>query len=253
MSNELATTNTESLPAELMEEFEQHSGEGMENADASSFAKPILKLLQKNSHAVDEDSDSYIEGAKAGKILETASQTVYSAVQVIPVYYDRHFYEWTPMDEEGGIVQTYDAAEGEKLSEQGTKNGGSFVLPNGNELVDTREYYVILIRPDGSYEPAYLPMSSTNIKHSRKWNTHINNLKVTSSSGKKISPPMYALMYTLDTKYESSTKHSWYEFNVNYDGLIQDKELFREAESFRQTLKTQNEAPMNQDDMEGEI
>ena len=83
MSNELATTNAESLPADLMADLEQNQGAGMENADKDSFAKPMLSVLQKMSPQVDEDDPSYIEGAKPGKIYDNITQEVYTELQAI--------------------------------------------------------------------------------------------------------------------------------------------------------------------------
>ena len=237
MSNELATTSTESLPAELMEEFEQHQGAGMENADGDSYAKPMLQVLQKMSPQVDEDDSAHIEGAKPGKLLNSVSGEIYNSLQVIPVYFERMFIEWTPRDQGGGLVNMYGKAEGERLAEDATRDGGAFVLPNGNYLMDTRQHYVLMIKPDGSTEPAMMPMSSSQIKHSRKWVTQMNSVKITGPSGKKIVPPTYAQVYDLTTQQESNDQGTWYGFHLTYNGIVQDPDIFHESKTLYNAFK----------------
>jgi len=237
MTNELATTNAETLPAELMAEMEQHQGDGMENADKDSFAKPMLSVLQKMSPQVDEDDPGHIEGAKPGKIYDNITQEVFTGFQVIPVYFERQFIEWTPRDSGGGLVGIYDRNQGEQKAANATRDGGAYILESGNILQDTRQHYVLAIKPDGSTEPAMIPMSSSQIKHSRKWITQMQSVKVTGSSGKKIVPPTYAQVYHLTTQHESNDQGSWYGWKITYDGIVQDSDTFNDAKRFYDSLK----------------
>ena len=48
---------------------------------------------------------------------------------------------------------------------------GRDVMPNGNELQNTAQHYVLLLKEDGGYEQAVISMKSTQLKKSRRWNS----------------------------------------------------------------------------------
>ena len=133
----------DNLPA-LNSMYEEDAGKGFEEADKDSFAIPFLKLHQKMSPQLDEGNAAYIEGAKAGRFCNTVTNKIYESVTVLPCHYSRSFLEWVPRNDGGGLVNVFDAAEGVKLMMTTTKDENNRdLLPEGNELQDTRSHYVL--------------------------------------------------------------------------------------------------------------
>ena len=72
--------------------FEEDANLGLENLGQDDLALPFLKLLSRQDPVLDD-----LENAKAGDILNTVSNQVYSGktgIRVIPCAYQRRFIEW---------------------------------------------------------------------------------------------------------------------------------------------------------------
>src|SRR3989304_1640576 len=70
MSQDVTKVETQ-LPATL--DYSKYAGQGTEQATAGDYALPFLAILQKLSPQCDEINLLYIEGAKAGMVIEMAS------------------------------------------------------------------------------------------------------------------------------------------------------------------------------------
>lgn len=228
-------------------------GEGFEEADADSFAIPFLNVLQKNSPQVDKTEGSYIRGAEPGMVVNTVSGELFDAenegLYVIPVQYRRAYTKWVNRDDGGGFLGELSVDEFNALSGL-ERDGAKFVDSENREYVDTRYHYVIVVRGDGSFEPALITMSSTQIKKSRNIMTRLQSTKMRSVpgyNGKKPSEvaPMYMTVLKLLTVPEKNDKGSYYGWMPKFDEsrLLdiredQDRELFEEAKGFREQLRS---------------
>jgi len=79
-------------------------------------------------------------------------------------------------------------------------------------------------------------MKSTQLKVSRRWKTQIAMQKVKDSKGQMRTPALYATMWKLSTTEESNQMGTWYNWQVEKVGFIQDKAMFDEAKSFRESI-----------------
>ena len=210
------------------------AGQGMEDADADSYAIPFLAILQSNSPQVKKTDGAYIKGAEEGMIFNTVTGELFQEVNVIPCYFKREIIEWVPRDDGGGFVGRHEVG-----SEPNYENvEGRWTMENGHQLNDTRMHFVLILS-DGKYEPGLVSMTSTQIKKSRKWMTMLNQRK--AKSGKKIfTPPTFTCKFELSTTPEKNEKGSWWGWNLKPTGdlLVNEGELFAAARDFHESVKS---------------
>lgn len=193
---------------------------GFEEADQESFAIPRLTILQALSPQLEENDD-----LKAGMIYDTITGEAMKEVRVIPVHYQRRFVEWTPRDQGGGFVAEYVPGQ----EPQGERDGAVFRLPNGNELHDTRQHFVLYESEDG-WTPAVISMTSTQIKKSKAWMTRM----------KMARKPMFAFIYVAGTIKESNDQGWWYGWGIRREGPNDDAEAIELARNFHAQLLAGN-------------
>ncbi len=121
-------------------------------------------------------------------------------------------------------------------------------LPNGNLLVDTRVHYVLIIKEDGSFEPAVISMSSTQVKKSRQWMSKMEGIKFKNGAGQLYTPPMFSHVYNLTTVPEKNDQGSWFGWKIETGQLLEDAQLFAAAKEFKRQIsageiKKQTHAP----------
>lgn len=222
----------------MYEGMDTADGGGFENADGDSFSVPFIKVLQKLSPQVDEDTDDYIEGAKAGMLFNTVTMELFEdGMTVIPCHYVRTFLEWVPRASGGGLANVFDADAGVDLLESCTRDEETFrdILPNGNELQDTRVHYVLAEGKDGSWSPAIISLSRTQIKSSKDWMSKMKQWKLPNGNG----AAMFAQVWDLKTKKRQKDDNTWsvlvaaplkliFEaYKDNYGALLADAKEFR--------------------------
>jgi hypothetical protein len=228
------TTVKEQLPV-AYEGMMEDAGIGRENMGMEDIALPYITILQSLSPQVKKSSPSKIEGAEEGDLFNTVTKELFSGeegLKVIPCAFQKAWVEWKDREEGGGWVGTHDS---EAILEKCKRNErGIDVLPNGNFIIPTYYYYVIVLR-DVGIEPAIIALSRTQLKYGRKWNTAITTKMVMSPKG-PFNPPMFAQMYQISTEPESNAKGEWYSFKIAPLGLIQDPELYNKCKEFAQQV-----------------
>lgn len=219
-----------------VEEMEHLSGFGFEDADKDAYAIPFLRILQQNSPQCNEDEESYIEGAKAGMFFNTVTGELYGKeLIIIPVHYGRDFIEWLP--NRGGFVTSHgnNPIILDRVVEVDDKNNS--LLDNGNVIQDTRNHYV-LIEDHIEDGPIIMSLSSTGIKHSRKWMTLMQSLKI-PGTGK--TAPMFAGRWKINTVLNENDEGKWYQIgnkattSVTFEGWV-DKDQLNLAVSSRELI-----------------
>lgn len=218
-------TEEAGLPISVAD-LEAMSGQGFEGADKDAYAIPFLRILQSGSPQVNEDEASYIEGAKPGMFFNTITGELYGkSVLVIPITYSRSFIEWQP--NRGGFVKDHgnDPIILDRIVEIDDKHNS--ILDNGNVIQDARTHIVILAdNPLGG--PVILSMTSTGIKHSRKWMTLMNGIRIPNSTKQA---PMFACTWAIGTVRNENDDGKWYQVgdksstNIKMEGWVTKDQL----------------------------
>lgn len=231
----IATTGTGlAVPADFIADLQQYAGAGQAQ-DASDFAIPFLQILQTGSPQVKIGNPKLIKGATASMIMNTVNSELFdgqTGVIVVPCFFDTTFVEWKPRESGGGLVQVHDRKTGERLEAQSQRDEKNHsILPNGNEIRRTAQYFVLLVGKNGKASPAIISMSSTQLKVSRKWNTAIADA-VININGQQYPAPSFAKKYRLTTVLETKNANDWFSWKIEDAGFIADKSLFTKAKEF---------------------
>jgi hypothetical protein len=215
--------------------FEKDAGAGLEGITTADLAIPFLSILQTNSPQLDRAESSYIKGAVAGQIFNSVSSKIYDSVEVIPCAFIHRVVEWKPRGTGGGLVAQYNR---EEAPDDVTLNDkGQMQRSNGNMLIATAYHYVLIVEEGEEPEQAVLPMSSTQLKKSKKWNSLMAALKMKAQDGEIFTPPTYSHSYTLTTSGESNDKGKWFGWVISNGKLLQDSKTIVAARAFSKSAR----------------
>jgi hypothetical protein len=145
--------------------FEEDALSGFEGMNQEDFALPFLRLLTNTSPEVGE-----VDGAMPGMIYNTVTGDLYDGkkgIEVVPCSYVRQYIEWAPRGSGSGAPVAMYPATSDVLSRTHREPGDNKdYLDNGNYIENTANHYVMVIRDDGTPEPALISMKSTQLKKS---------------------------------------------------------------------------------------
>lgn len=209
----------------------EDAGAGFEEAGREAFAIPFLVVLQAGSPQVKKSDGAYIKGAQEGMILDTAARKVFdgdSGVVFIPCAYTRTFVEWKLREQGGGFVAEYDNTTGSGLQRSCKRDDKNRdILPSGNQLNDNRNHYVLYQDPEtGTWSPALLSLTSTQIRASRNFMTALDRVRHAHNVA------MFANKCRLTTTPQSNDKGSWYGVDLAVESLVDEEEVYDIARQF---------------------
>lgn len=225
--------------------FEEDSGQGFEQTGKEDYAIPFLQVLQKMSPQVDPEEAGFVEGARPGQLINTVSEELWDGkvgVQVIPVHYQRSVIEWVPRNKGGGLVAEHDLDTGLLLLDEcmQDENGRDIHPGTGNEFLDTRTHYVLILGEDGNYEPAVISMTRTKNRGSKRWMSLMSGIKLRRKDGGLFTPPMYSHVYRCFAEARSNDHGTFYVFSFKKERMLGteegDTELYQAAKGFRETI-----------------
>jgi len=240
MSNSVAKKEEAGLPAALMDDIIATAGEGA-TYEASELQIPFIRVAQGTSPQLKKSDAKYIADLRQGDIFNTVSGEIWDGekgITVIPCYQVTTYPEFLPEDQGGGYLglRSPDDPDLQRTQRQGAKE----FLPNGNEVIKSDQHFCMILGEGGMYEPAIVDFKSTGLKVSRRWKTQIAMQKVKDSKGVMRTPALFATMWKLSVVEESKTVdgqlRSWYNWQVEKVGFVQDKGLFDEAKAFRESV-----------------
>ena len=110
------------------------------------------------------------------------------------------------------------------------ENTGDYINHDGLALVDTREWYGLLIDGD-TITAVLMSLSKTQLKKSKRWLTLAQGIR---HNGKPM--PLFSQVYKLTTVPESNDKGSWMGLEFKHAGTVPSMEIFEEAKSFREMI-----------------
>lgn len=230
------TKEAAGLPAEMMDAFAADAGLGFEETSQQDYAIPFLSILQAMSPQCTIGKPQYNEDLRPGMFYNSVTEEAFSGkdgVLFIPAKYQRVGILWEPGKNDGtGFRGTLSAAELEVLLPQCSKDDkGHDITPDGFDLVDTRQWYGLLVKEDGTAEPVLMSLSSTQTKKSKRWLTLAQGLR----HGNR-PLPLSSQMYRLTTVPESNDKGSWMGLQVSHVGTVPSMELYEAAKAFKEMI-----------------
>lgn len=250
--------------------FAADAGAGMEGADKDSFAIPFLSVLQKGSPQVDEASGVAIEGAKAGMLFENVTGTMIdgkTGVQIVPCSYRRVYVHWGARSTGGSFKGELTPETVVAMRESGkiVELEGRLYMPAADGTVhpercdrisDTRNHYVLVLRPEGGWTEALLSLSSTQIKKSKHLMSALSAVKFQGANG-LFSPPSFANVVRATTMPESNDKGTWFGIKFVIEGKVSSPEIYAAARAFHASVSTGNvvakyEAPVGEESAGGD-
>ena len=214
--------------------FEADQAGGMQGMGQDDFAMPFLRILGMQSPEVNDRDSKYVEGAKPGMIFNTVTKSTYDGVKginVIPCGYKREYVEWSDRGEGTSAPVAIHSVDSGIIKEATRDASYKDRLPNGNYLENTASYFVLI--DDGT--SALISMKSTQLKVSRSWNSMMNSIKLKGKTG-MFTPAMYSHVYSLKTVQQSNDKGTWFGWNIEKVGPVQDKDLYEAAKSFASSV-----------------
>lgn len=189
-------------------------GLGFEDMEGQDFSAPFLVICQANSPYLNPTHQLYIEEARQSMIINTQNMNCYEEVNVIPCKYTFKNVEWKPRGTGGGFVGSY-ARSNTPIDISVDPITRKIIRKNGNEIMPTAYYLCMLQEED--FDRIIIPMSSTQLKKARKWNSTMTSKK---QNGKSV--PIFANSYNLSTVSEANNKGSWYGWKIEYGAYIPD-------------------------------
>ena len=214
-------------------DMEADANQGAQNISQEDLALPFLKILGQLSPEVNKRDGKYVEGAEPGKIINTVTNQLYDSIQVVPVFYKRQYIEWQDRGTSTGAPVAIHEADSDIVSQ--TTRGKDYKdrLPNGNYLDNTASHFVLTLGNNPS--TALISMKSTQLKVSRKWNSLMMGIKLQGKNG-LFTPPTYSHIYNLSTVQMSNDKGTWFGWEVEKMGPVEDKNIYGMAKSFAQSV-----------------
>lgn len=223
-------------------EFEQFGNMGFSEVTTEDLAIPFIRILAQLSPEVNKRDGKYIQGAEAGMLYNTVLGKAFDGEQgilVVPCHYSKRFLEWKPRSSGGGFVTSYTPEEAAKL--RTTRNDrNEDILPNGNLLTTTAQFFVLFIHDEG-VQPSLLSMTSTQLKKARKWLTQMQAMTAKGKNG-PYTLPMFSHVYRIKTVAESNDKGDWFGYDIAKERALNmanetDLDLVQQAVQFAQSVK----------------
>lgn len=220
--------------------MQQDIGKGQDRIDRNDLEVPRLKLIQ----SVSKELDAYNK-LRPGMFFHAATETIFDKlpVRVVPIFYERKFLLWNPLDSGGGILAraedgehwsppnvTFDVKLDKKyggkavkwktadtVEKSGLANWGTMDPSDpGSQPAATLMLNFLFGFPDYPDElPAVFTFQRSAIKAGRKFNTRLKTNRT----------PMFGLVFELSTtKASNSAQQSFYMPVLTGAGDLRDNE-----------------------------
>lgn len=228
---------------------------------AEDLAVPRLRVLQDLSPQTKKTKAQFVEGAKPGMFFNTATEELWSpepGILIIVAAFLNSYTEWVPRSQgEEGQNFVGDHTDQPNIHEiwreafnRRGENDKKVLLPNGNELNRSMDYYVMVASaaaPEGPWQEAVFGLSGSQAKKARRFNSVIASRSIVRN-GRPIKPLPCAFAYKVGTKEESNPSGTWYGVDIKpwsyldgpeptILGIPGGNEIYQRAKLFRELVQ----------------
>lgn len=220
------------------------AGLGGENVRQQDLAIPFLALLQSGSPQAKRSAPEYIEGAAEGCIMNTVTREIFKdPLEVVHCFFEPVLIEWKDREKDTGgfVAQHKVGAPIEATAKQDPEHRGRLLVANPDNpsvphlLVPTSQHYVLYKSKEGGWAPAVIGMTSSKLSVSRRWLANMNLEKI-EVKGQLITPPHWRNIWRLKTVPKQNGEFSWFNFEVEKLGPVQDVNLYMQAKGFYEAI-----------------
>lgn len=194
--------------------------DGLEGVSQEDITLPRFTVLQGLSPQVNPRKDEYVEGAKMGMVLNTATGRVYDSINLVMAAYQRRYIEWVPRDKPCPIAGLPKPVGGGLYQDYGTdpsildecvkfEENNSLWTPRGNELVVTGTWYVV--DPE-TLTTGFMAMGKTQFTASKKLMAGITDERVKTAKGVRPAPLFYRA-WEMGTRMRQDGENEWFVWN----------------------------------------
>lgn len=180
---------------------------GFEGTTLDSFKTPFLKILQDLSPEIKQNSSRRIPEAEIGMFYNTATGELSKEVNIIVLKVVHSIIAWKP--DRGGFVWRYHKSEEDDIVAE--RDGLKKWDANGNELMDTMEFFCV--NANDYTDMFVFPLSSTSLKYARNFNSRLRALK---HKGKQIGVT-WAGVWNIRTVEDRDGQHTWFTIGETPD------------------------------------
>lgn len=236
------TTAQQTLPADVMSDLMADAGR--DSFKAEDVALPYVSILQSTSDQVKEKKANYIDGAKVGMFVNTATERLFDGEKGITIIIAKSVKEWVEWKPEmGGFVRNWGQDEGRRDASKQDENG-RWKTPDGNDLVETGVLYILLLdteNPNAIPERAIVTLNGTQFKKFKKLNAMITSFVLPKPDGKgTFTPACFARSYTAVSVPEENDKGDWFGWKISAGPKTHDlpngSALYQAAKAFRDLI-----------------
>lgn len=194
--------------------YEAYAGQGLDDLSTEDKGLPFFEVLQPLSPEVDD-----IPGAVAGMIINKATKELYDTIRFVPACRAHVYTEWVPRDDGGGLVAQHELTSPVVADARSKQRVGKFILPNGNELIETFYLYGLVLDENDNPTPAVISFTSTKIAAYKQLTTRADSLMFRTADGRKLKFPWFAHTWKLGTEKKKKDKYTWFTWTVAFDGV----------------------------------
>jgi len=218
------------------------AGAGLEHVEAKYLIIPHLRLLQSGSPQAKRSDPAYVEGAREGLFINTATGELFDKVLFVPCRFVPDHSEWEP-GLQGDFIRSHgaDSTEFDKCEFVQEAGRSAFRHPNSNEFAQRALFYGLIVKMDEEsgtidFEKAVASLGGTSFAVARRWLTQISSYRLTAPNGQKFIAPMWARSFMLDASPQSNDDNSWMAWKfgayANTLDLPEGREVYLAAREF---------------------
>lgn len=192
--------------------FDGFEGAGAEEVTARDRRIPRLAILEPLSFQLKKNNEKYIDGAKPGDVVETGINEVIgneeTPVPFLPVKFVKEFLQWAPRETGKGLQGRHKSTDILNQCTQDEK--GRYFLPNGDEIIETAQFFGLNITDPNSPVWVFIPMSKGRYGSAKDFVERLARIKL--PNGKPA--PYFYQSWNLASLHTTKNNNDYYTWSI---------------------------------------